>query len=159
MIQIYPGRHFGAGVVNPMGALQPGLVYETTIDDYFHFLCNYGLDSEKIKLIAGNKSYKCPSGAKVDLISDMNYPSIAISKLDIVNGSTTIRRTVTNLSPDVAPTYKATIDAPPGLNVKVSPQILHFSKTSYKLSFDVGFTPTNVATKGYAFGTLVLLLR
>eukprot|EP00253_Pinus_taeda_P016677 PITA_16677 len=29
---------FGAGVVNPIGTLQPGLVYETSIDDYFHFL-------------------------------------------------------------------------------------------------------------------------
>jgi len=146
---------FGAGVVNPIGALTPGLVYETSIDDYFHFLCNYGLDSENIKIIAANESYKCPSGVNVDLISNMNYPSIAISKLSIKNGSTTISRSVTNFGPDQAPTYKVTIDAPPGLNVKVSPEILHFSKTSKKLSFNVVFTPTNVATKGYAFGTLV----
>eukprot|EP00253_Pinus_taeda_P032937 PITA_32937 len=146
---------FGAGVVNPIGALQPGLVYETSTDDYFHFLCNYGLDTENIKLIAANKTYRCPSGAKVDLISNMNYPSIAISKLNIVNGSTIVSRSVTNISPDLAPTYKVTIGAPPGLSVKVSPQILQFSQTSKKLSFDVVFKATKVATKGYVFGTLV----
>lgn len=146
---------FGAGVVNPIGALQPGLVYETSTDDYFHFLCNYGLDTENIKLIAANKTYRCPSGAKVDLISNMNYPSIAISKLNIVNGSTIVSRSVTNISPDLAPTYKVTIGAPPGLTVKVSPEILQFSQTSKKLSFDVVFKATKVATKGYVFGTLV----
>ena len=83
---------FGSGVVNPMGALQPGLLYETTTEDYFHLLCNYGLNSSQIKFIATNESYKCPSGAKVDLISNLNYPSIAISKLDIANGSTTIKK-------------------------------------------------------------------
>jgi len=146
---------FGSGVVNPIGALQPGLVYETSTDDYFRFMCNYGLDSKNIMLIAANESYRCPSGAKADLISDMNYPSIAISKLNIVNGSTTVSRSVTNISPDVAPTYKVTIGAPPGLSVKVSPEILKFSETSKKLSFDVVFTATEVATKGYVFGTLV----
>lgn len=145
---------FGSGVVNPIGALQPGLVYETSTEDYFLFLCNYGLDSEKIKIIAGNESYKCPTGAKVDLISNMNYPSIAISNLDIKNGSTTISRSVTNFGPDQAPTYNVAIDAPPGLNVKVSPQTLQFSKTSTKLSFDVVFAASNVASEGYAFGTL-----
>eukprot|EP00253_Pinus_taeda_P031350 PITA_31350 len=145
---------FGSGVVNPMGALQPGLVYETSTEDYFLFLCNYGLNSSQIKLIAGNESYKCPTGAKVDLISNMNYPSIAISKLDAANGSTTISRTVTNISPDQAPTYKVAIDAPPGLNVKVSPQTLQFSRAFTKLSFKVVFASSNVSTKGYAFGTL-----
>ena len=146
---------FGAGVVNPIGALKPGLVYETSTDDYFHFLCNYGLDSANIKLIAANQSYRCPSGAKVDLISNMNYPSISISKLNIVNGSTTVSRSVTNISPDLAPTYKVTIGAPPGLSVNVYPEILQFSKTAKKLSFRVVFTATKVATKGYVFGTLV----
>ena len=143
---------FGSGVVNPIKALQPGLVYETSTEDYLGFLCNYGLTSKQIKIIAGNETYQCPSGAKVDLISNMNYPSIAISMLD--KGSTTISRSLTSLNPDQASTFKVTIDGPPGLDVKVSPQTLQFSKTSSKLSFNVVFTTSNVATKGYVFGTL-----
>lgn len=70
----------------------------------------------------------------MDLISNMNYPSIAISKLDIVKGSKTISRGVTNLSPDHASTYKVSIVAPVVLNVKVSPQTLQFFETSTTLA-------------------------
>eukprot|EP01018_Ginkgo_biloba_P019103 Gb_39463 [translate_table: standard] len=144
---------FGAGEANPLRALDPGLVYETTSDDYFVFLCNYGLDSNQIKTIAGNESYNCPSGAKTDQISNMNYPTIAISKLDL-NGNKTVSRAVTNVGSDQDSVYKVAVDAPRGLNVKVSPDNLQFSKTSNKLSFNVVFTASNVATKGYTFGSI-----
>ncbi|KAI3930768.1 hypothetical protein MKX01_037214 [Papaver californicum] len=34
--------------VNPSGALQPGLVYETNPDDSLLFLCNYGYKSKNV---------------------------------------------------------------------------------------------------------------
>uniref|UniRef100_A0A0C9QR38 TSA: Wollemia nobilis Ref_Wollemi_Transcript_13270_2450 transcribed RNA sequence n=1 Tax=Wollemia nobilis TaxID=56998 RepID=A0A0C9QR38_9CONI len=144
---------YGAGEVNPMAALQPGLVYETENEDYFHFLCNSGLDSKKIKAISGNDNYTCPSDSTGDLISNMNYPTIAISKLDL-KGNKSVIRTVANVSPDGESTYKLSIAAPPGLNVKVSPDALTFSKATLKLSFNVTFTPVDGATKGYVFGSL-----
>lgn len=35
---------YGAGHVNPNNAIDPGLVYDTTIDDYLNFLCAWGYE-------------------------------------------------------------------------------------------------------------------
>ncbi|XP_057827210.2 CO(2)-response secreted protease [Cryptomeria japonica] len=147
---------FGGGEINPRAALEPGLVYETSNQDYFDFLCNYGLNSKEIKSISGNANYKCPSNVSKDSISLMNYPTISLSMLKV--GSTrTVSRTVTNVSPNGESTYKVSVDSPAGLSVTVSPDTLHFSTTSSKLSFNVMFKATSGTTKGYVFGSLTWL--
>jgi hypothetical protein len=141
----------GAGEVNPARALNPGLVYNTTVDDYLLFLCNLGFTASQIASMSGKQGFNCSSDARDELISDMNYPTIAISRL---NSTRSIRRTLTNIGSASHSVYKLKIDSPHGLHVKVSPSKLAFSGTSDKITFNVTFTASKTARKGYAFGSI-----
>ncbi|KAL3639036.1 hypothetical protein CASFOL_016943 [Castilleja foliolosa] len=90
--------HMGAGEISQFGPLFPGLVYEIETIDYAHFLCNMGYKASVIKSISSTvpSNFDCPSNSSPDLISDMNYPSIAVSGVK-ANGSRTVTRTVTNV--------------------------------------------------------------
>ena len=52
---------FGGREINSKVALDLGLVYETSNQDHFNFLCNYGLNKNDIKTTLGNTNYKFPS--------------------------------------------------------------------------------------------------
>ncbi|KAK9156553.1 hypothetical protein Scep_003127 [Stephania cephalantha] len=141
----------GAGEVSPLRAINPGLVYETTPQDYVYFLCYYGYKSKVIRSVAGPKS-TCPKNSSEDLISDINYPSISIRSLQVRRSVRTVRRTVTNVGPANA-TYTVNVNSPAGLDVEVRPEKLVFDETTTKASFEVSFS-SNGAAKGYNFGSL-----
>ncbi|KAM7521243.1 hypothetical protein LguiB_020205 [Lonicera macranthoides] len=143
---------YGAGEVNTVGSSQPGLVFETETIDYLQFLCNNGYDITKIKLLSSTipSGFSCPSNSSADLISNMNYPSIAISNFK-AKVSRTVIRTVTNVGEDET-NYSATVDAPSGLDVKVIPDKLIFTKDGKKLSYQVIFT--SGAPKDEMFGSI-----
>ncbi|XP_059633028.1 CO(2)-response secreted protease-like [Cornus florida] len=145
---------YGAGEVSTSGPLQPGLVYETNNVDYLQFLCNFGYDLATIKAVSKDipVGFACPNNPSRDLISDMNYPSIAIANF---KASKKITRTVTNVG-DVAETlYIATVDAPRGLDVKVTPDKLQFTENMKKLSYEVAFSSTAATpTEGDVFGSI-----
>jgi len=144
----------GTGELNPMKAMDPGLVYESDPVDHFLFLCYYGYNQTQIGSITGNKSFVCPTDSKPELISNLNYPSIAISEL---NGTRSVVRTLTNVGP-VDSTYKVTVIPPPGVDVKVSPEELVFSASEKSIGITVELkvtaTPTASTVKNYVFGSL-----
>ncbi|GER43546.1 subtilisin-like serine endopeptidase family protein [Striga asiatica] len=144
----------GAGEINLSDSLSPGLVYETKTIDYIHFLCNLGYNETAIKIISSTvpDNFCCPDKSDPDLISDMNYPSIAVSGLN-TNGIRKVKRTVTNVG-EVDSTYKATVDAPPGVQVQVVPSTLQFTKNVKKLTFRVIFKNVD-AYSGPLFGSIV----
>ncbi|KAK3007322.1 hypothetical protein RJ639_016738 [Escallonia herrerae] len=129
---------YGTGEVSPTRSLDPGLIYETGTIDYLQFLCNYGYNLSTIKLLASRlpDGFSCPENASSDLISNMNYPSIAISNLSSKE-TKRVSRTVTNVGDDEL--YIAIIDAPEGLEVSVIPDQLQFTKNSKRLSYEVSF--------------------
>ncbi|CAN6223032.1 unnamed protein product [Urochloa humidicola] len=134
----------GAGQVHPAAALDPGLVYEAGEDDYLGFLCNYGYNAAKIKLITSlpGGGFACAANASAALISDLNYPSIAVSGLGNGKGggSRTVTRAVTNVGAAEEVTYTAAVDAPAELEVKVTPSNLVFTKSVKTLPFQVSFS-------------------
>ncbi|KAF2324297.1 hypothetical protein GH714_011782 [Hevea brasiliensis] len=67
---------YGAGYVNPVAALDPGLVYDTTVEDYLGFLCALNYSSSQIKL-ATNRDFTCDPSKKYSL-GDLNYPSFSV---------------------------------------------------------------------------------
>ena len=147
---------YGAGEVSPTGSLQPGLVYETDTGDYLQFLCNYGYDISTIKLISPTlpDGFTCPKTANADLISDMNYPSIAVSKF---NGkeSKKVSRTVTNVGSDAETQYTVSVSPASGVDVKVIPDTLKFTKNTKKLSYQVIFSSNGSSpVKGDVFGSI-----
>ncbi|GFP97715.1 co(2)-response secreted protease [Phtheirospermum japonicum] len=143
----------GAGEISIFGPLRPGLVYETTTTDYVQFLCYMGYNASVIKSIGSTvpNKFSCPSNSSPDLISNMNYPSIAISGLK-TNGSRTVKRTVTNVG-EVYSTYTASVEAPPGMQVQVVPDKLQFTKNVNKKSFQVTFI-VSTTSKEPLFGSI-----
>ena len=133
-----PGGPFayGAGHVAPNAATNPGLVYDAGWLDWLGFLCGTG------QLTA---SY-CPS-IGIDP-SDLNYPSISVGALV---GAQTVTRTVTNVGS--AGTYVVTVDAPVGIDVKVSPSSLTLA-SGEAASYEVTFTADGANADEWAYGAL-----
>ncbi|KAG5613520.1 hypothetical protein H5410_024801 [Solanum commersonii] len=129
----------GAGEASPSLALNPGLVYETTTADYLQYLCSVGYDKSKIKLISNTvpNDFSCPTNSSSESVSQMNYPSIAVSNIK-ENEIKKVTRTVTNVGQEDA-TYTASIKAPVGLDVQVTPNKLVFTNNSKKLNYEVSF--------------------
>lgn len=132
---------YGAGEVTTTGPLQPGLIYETNTVDYLHFFCNYGYGIPEIKLIAVEipDGLTCPKERSANRISDMNYPSIAVSNFK-GKESRRVVRTATNVGAYEETVYTATVEGPPRWEVKVIPQKLQFTKENKKLIYEVTFT-------------------
>ncbi|KAK1554496.1 hypothetical protein Q3G72_013069 [Acer saccharum] len=144
---------FGAGEISPTAPLQPGLVYETDAVDYLNFLCYSGYNISNIKVIATTipKNFTCPEESSIDLISNINYPSISISGF---KESRTVTRTATNVAGDDESSYVVSTDAPKGISVKVNPDKLQFSKNGQKLSYQVTFSSTGSSLKEDLFGSI-----
>ncbi|KAB2627412.1 cucumisin-like [Pyrus ussuriensis x Pyrus communis] len=125
---------YGSGQINPLKALNPGLVYETSKDDYIKLLCSI-LDESKVRLISGEKR-PCP--AKNDKISakDLNYPSMAVNILAETSFSIQFQRTVKNVG-HANSIYKAKTISKPGINIKVVPQVLSFKSLNEKKTFNL----------------------
>ncbi|KAJ1689251.1 hypothetical protein LUZ63_013406 [Rhynchospora breviuscula] len=141
----------GAGEISPLRALSPGLVYETTAQDYLQFLCYYGYKEQIIRKISGT-NFSCSSAnPSPDLISTINYPSISIPRLG-KNNPVTVTRTLTNVGPHNS-TYAATINPPAGVSVKVSPEKLVFGTRWLKASYQISFSESG-APKGYSYGSV-----
>lgn len=140
--------------MSPAAALQPGLVYEVGTEDYLQFLCNYGYNATDIKLIANNTDgFKCAKNSSMDLISELNYPSIAISTLS-QKESKTVSRVVTNVGAEAETNYIVTVKSPAGLDVAVTPDKLQFSKNVKKLGYQVTFSASTSSLKGDLFGSI-----
>lgn len=103
-----------------MKALDPGLAFVTTSNDHLRFLCYYGYHQSDIRLMTGT-NFTCPKTSTDELISNINYPSISIATLKRHQGPRKVKRVATNVgSPDA--TYVSSVNAPPGLVVKVVPK-------------------------------------
>lgn len=84
----------------------------------------------------------------------MNYPSIAISKFN-GNESKKVSRTVTNVGSDDETQYTVSVSAAAGVDVKVIPDTLKFTKNSKKLSYQVIFSSNGSSSvKGAVFGSI-----
>jgi hypothetical protein len=81
--------------------------------------------------------------------SDLNLPSIGIYQLA---GTQTIQRTVTNVE-DERVTFRVSVDAPPGIDVQVTPPVLRLPRNG-SASYSVTFTNTGATMDAWTFGAL-----
>ncbi|XP_071916148.1 subtilisin-like protease SBT3 [Coffea arabica] len=96
----------GAGQVNPNSALDPGLIYDATAQDYIELLCSINYTRKQIRTIT-RSSYNCSKAS-----SELNYPSFVSLYTYGTNASTQkFERIVTNVG-DGAATYKAKVTPP-----------------------------------------------
>ncbi|KAJ8440693.1 hypothetical protein Cgig2_005424 [Carnegiea gigantea] len=140
----------GAGEISPVKALDPGLIFPTTSQDYLYFLCCCGYSEKHIRSMS-RTALKCPKVSSDKLISNINYPSISIGKLKR-NHLRRVTRHVMNVGYSNA-TYSASIRAPEGLRVNVIPPKLVFYEGSRMASFNVSFVGKQ-APKGYNYGSV-----
>ncbi|CDP06138.1 unnamed protein product [Coffea canephora] len=124
---------YGAGLIRPSRAMDPGLVYDLTDQDYFTFL------------------FTCPPPIK---LYNFNYPAIAVHNF---NDSVTVTRTVKNVGSSPA-TYTVHVRNPAGLSVDVQPKTLAFATIGEQKSFNVTITATKAgAAREYVFGSFTWL--
>lgn len=129
---------YGAGQVNPTRARNPGLVYDMDDMDYIQFLCHEGYSGSKISNLVGSKSVNCSSLIPGIGFDALNYPTMQLSlkKNNHEPITAVFRRRVTNVGPSKS-FYNATIKAPKGVEITVTPMSLNFTRTLQKRSFKV----------------------
>ncbi|KAM7464549.1 hypothetical protein LguiA_032670 [Lonicera macranthoides] len=125
---------YGTGHIDPVKAVNPGLVYETFKEGYIQMLCNMKHKISSLRKIFGDNTC-CPQEANGSS-KDLNYPSMAAQLPEGLNYTVTFSRTVVNVgSPNS--TYRSKITKNPLLNVSVKPRILTFQSLNEKKSFVV----------------------
>ncbi|CAL0317528.1 unnamed protein product [Lupinus luteus] len=128
---------YGSGLVNPIKALNPGLVFDLSKADYVTLLCNIGYDIQKIKKLSGDNNITCPSPTpQRSAVKDFNYPALAIHVQPDQPFAVNFTRTVTNVG-FANSTYKASVLPSSDLNITVVPQVISFKSLNEKQSFVV----------------------
>ncbi|KAK4348830.1 hypothetical protein RND71_031585 [Anisodus tanguticus] len=129
----------GAGHIDPNKALDPGLIYDATPQDYVNLLCALNFTSKQIQTITRSSSYTCSNPSL-----DLNYPSfIAFFTRNSSESDPKriheFKRTVTNLQDGIS-VYTAKLSPMGNFKVSVVPDKLVFKekyeKQSYKLRIE-----------------------
>ncbi|CAN1191832.1 Subtilisin-like protease SBT3 [Linum perenne] len=142
----------GAGHIVPNNALDPGLIYDASPQDYISLLCSMNFTKNQILTITRSNTYNCAAHPSLDL----NYPSfIAFYNKNVTEVVTrTYQRVVTNVGGGAA-TYKVKVTAPKGSNVAVWPQTLVFGKKYEQQKYSMKITyPSNHDGK-VSYGSIV----
>ncbi|XXG65283.1 hypothetical protein AAC387_Pa05g3030 [Persea americana] len=144
----------GAGHVDPLKAIDPGLVYDMDAQDHILFLCSIGYTNDQISkmvLPSPKIDIDCPKGSKIDLDLNLNYPAIVISNLRC---TITIKRTLRNVGQSRA-IYFVNVVSPDGVGIVIWPKVLFFSWHKEKISYYVTLTPLKHSQGRYDFGEIV----
>ncbi|XP_059633093.1 subtilisin-like protease SBT1.7 [Cornus florida] len=151
---------YGAGHVNPVAALDPGLVYDATVDDYIGFLCALNYTANQIYTLA-KKDFTCKLGMKYS-VGDLNYPSFSIP-LETTSGKgggsgaksiVKYTRTLTNVGTPA--TYKVSLSSETqAVKMLVEPESLTFSKLNEKKNYTVTFTASSMPSGITSFARLI----
>ncbi|GAB2300699.1 hypothetical protein Dimus_034737 [Dionaea muscipula] len=129
----------GSGLLNPTGAVNPGLVYDVTLSSYVSYLCKEGYNSTTLSLLFGGDKpeVKCSDYPRARGADGLNYPAMHLQLfIDDTSYSATFHRTVTQVGYGSS-TYNATVTVPKGMSVQVIPNQLVFSKRHEKRNFKV----------------------
>ncbi|KAH6828417.1 subtilase 1.3 [Perilla frutescens var. hirtella] len=137
----------GAGHINPVKALDPGLVYDIGAQDYFEFLCGQGLNSNELVVFSKFANRTCGKATSFGNAGDLNYPAISAVFPESVNTTVlTLHRTATNVGHPVS-SYHVVVSQFKGANVRVEPQRLEFNakvkKITYKITFETKSRQSN----------------
>ncbi|XP_022717395.1 subtilisin-like protease SBT1.7 [Durio zibethinus] len=150
---------YGAGHVDPVAALDPGLVYDATVDDYLSFLCALNYTPNQIKSTT-HRDFTCQTSKKYNL-GDFNYPSFSVP-LETASGkkggagvSSTIKYTRTLTNVGAPATYKISLYSQTrAVKFTVEPAILSFSAQYEKKSYTVTFTARSMPSGTTSFARL-----
>ncbi|XP_027124680.1 subtilisin-like protease SBT1.4 [Coffea eugenioides] len=147
----------GSGHVDPNRALNPGLVYDLGTSDYVAFLCAVGYSPGRIAVFVRDGPVPVDCGAQgMGTPGDLNYPSFSVV-FSPGNSVVKYTRVVKNVGSNAEAVYEVKVNAPPSVEVTVSPSQLVFSQGNDTLSYEVSFTTASGILVGAlkpAFGSL-----
>jgi hypothetical protein len=135
---------FGAGHIVPNDAVDPGLVYDISDDEFDAFAC--GIEAPNL---AEARCDELEAAGHSFAARELNLPSITMSRLA---NSQTVTRRVTNVS-DEAGSYTAEVTPPPGMQLEVTPGALSLGPGE-SATFDVTATYLSAPLDLWRFGSL-----
>jgi subtilisin family serine protease len=135
---------YGAGHIVPNDAIDPGLVFDVTDEEYDAFAC--GTESP---LMPDERCDELEAAGFSFAGSDLNQPSIAVARLA---NTRTVRRRVTNVS-DQSLTLVAQVIAPDGITVDVAPPSITVAPGE-PATYDVTLSYESGALDSWRFGSL-----
>ncbi|KAL2531802.1 Subtilisin-like protease SBT1.7 [Abeliophyllum distichum] len=149
----------GAGHVDPISALNPGLVYDLTVEDYIDFLCALHYSAPQISALV-RRNLTCDS-SKTYSVNNLNYPSFAVSLMGSTigsgssTGSSVVKHTRTLTNTGSPGTYKVSVSTTNGsVKISVEPEMLTFSRTNEKKSYTVTFSASSMPSNTNVFGRI-----
>ncbi|WZZ31522.1 hypothetical protein YC2023_014923 [Brassica napus] len=144
---------YGAGHVDPIAALNPGLVYELDKADHITFLCGLKYSSKTLRLITG-EAVNCTGNT---LPRNLNYASMTAKRARSNSPFTvTFNRTVTNVgTPNSTYISQIVLNHGTKLSFKVSPSVLAMRSVKEKQSFTVTVSGSNIDPKLPSSASLV----
>ncbi|GKV04474.1 hypothetical protein SLEP1_g16629 [Rubroshorea leprosula] len=120
---------YSVGHVDPVEAFDPGLIYDTTVDDYLDFLCDVGYTSSQINA-SGKKGGTSVTSILKYSITLTNVGSPGTYEVSVVSQTKAVR-------------------------ILVEPALLSFSKKYEKKSYTVTFTAGSMRSGTASFASLV----
>ncbi|KAL1565701.1 subtilisin-like protease SBT3.18 [Salvia divinorum] len=139
----------GSGHIDPLKALDPGLIYDTTTQDYVNFLCNMGYSEAQLQAMVICPQVRCPDEPEPNW--NINYPSISVSDLRC---ATTVKRTLKNVGHSKTAVYYVSVVKPHGVEVVVWPRVLMFSPFKEEITYRVTMSPLKISRGRYDFGSI-----
>ncbi|KNA17954.1 hypothetical protein SOVF_075200 [Spinacia oleracea] len=140
----------GSGQIVPNSALDPGLIYDLTPQDYINLLCSMNFTRNQMLSIVRSNKHDCSTPS-----NDLNYPSFIAYYDNTKTDTVSFHRTVTNVGRDGMTTYKAVITTPKGSRVRVYPRTLVFKRRHEKQSYRLTIKYKSFDGLEAAFGSLV----
>ncbi|XP_020413431.1 subtilisin-like protease SBT4.3 isoform X1 [Prunus persica] len=149
----FPGEFsYGSGHIDPVKAIDPGLVYDASKEDYIRLLCIV-LDEAKVRHISGNNS-TCPKDSEKGSPKDHNYASLAANVTPMKPFTVTFHRTVKNVGLANS-AYEAKIMPNPNFDIKVDPEVLSFKTLNEKKTFNLTIVGEGFPDGSHVFAELV----
>ncbi|KAH0681150.1 hypothetical protein KY284_022235 [Solanum tuberosum] len=144
--------NYGAGHMRPNGAMDPGLVYDLTVNDYYDLL---GYNQNITEFSETESSYHCPKHQQgLNNLLDFNYPSITIPN---VSPSSPITITCRLKNVGALGRYTGRVRLPHRIfSASVNPHILEFDHVGQEKSFNVTIKvlDADAVKDTYVFGEL-----
>ncbi|KAG9457097.1 hypothetical protein H6P81_001605 [Aristolochia fimbriata] len=130
---------YGAGNINPVKAINPGLVFDASKEDYIRLLCQNGYSTKKVRLISVDDSSCLDVGYSKWLPHfGVNYPALTIKVSPGSDFSGKFSRTVTNVGKPNS-NYTLRVDPPYTINVSLLARPNHLNFTSLNQKLEITF--------------------
>ncbi|KAI3511892.1 hypothetical protein L1887_19052 [Cichorium endivia] len=136
---------YGSGHINPIAAVNPGLIYDFDTNNIINLLCSSGASLAQLKNLTGTPVCKNPPTASYNF----NYPSIGVANL---TGKLSVYRTVTYVGEGPA-VYYSKLEIT-GVKASVYPNVLRFGKSGEKMTYRIDFVAYKSSNGNYEFGSL-----